>query len=301
MSEPNCAFPVEEDSSPEPEAPKVHYCEDEMVNRLAVKFCAPAWAFFRQVGNSTGSNCRRHIDAVAMCIWPSRGYEIHGFEVKCSRSDLVRELAQPEKADDVAGHCDFFWLVLNDKRIVNESVILPDGWGVMAPRGKGLTVVKKASRIEAPTITRGFVAALLRRAWESTSPESRLEAAKKKSFEEGRTAGFQASNAMIEDAQTKHRALAKEVSDFESAAGITLCSREWRSGPGGAAVGTLLRTILDGGYKVWGQNLDNLMFCLKGVMQGVAAAKSAIDTMACTNKDGADRVRDESGPDSDAG
>jgi hypothetical protein len=62
-----------------------------MEGLLAARYCAPAWAIFYEVANATGANGSRYADAVAMSLYPSRGLELHGFEVKKSRWDWVRE------------------------------------------------------------------------------------------------------------------------------------------------------------------------------------------------------------------
>lgn len=58
----------------------------------------------------------------------------HGFEVKCSRSDWLREIAQPDKAMAWSRYVHCFWLVVPDKALVKPGE-LPEGWGLLAPRG----------------------------------------------------------------------------------------------------------------------------------------------------------------------
>lgn len=70
-------------------------------------YCQPEWALFFEVGNATGFNARRHADAVAMNMYPSRGLVLHGFEFKASKSDWKRELANPQKAEEIAQYCDY--------------------------------------------------------------------------------------------------------------------------------------------------------------------------------------------------
>ena len=45
-------------------------------------------------------------DAVIMSLWPSRGLELHGVEIKVSRADWKREAADPAKAEAIAAYCD---------------------------------------------------------------------------------------------------------------------------------------------------------------------------------------------------
>lgn len=40
----------------------------------------------------------RRIDAVAVGLWANTEHRVHGFEIKCSRADLLSELKQPDKA-----------------------------------------------------------------------------------------------------------------------------------------------------------------------------------------------------------
>jgi hypothetical protein len=81
------------------------------------------------VGNGTGQTqkVRRWADMVVMETWPSRGLTIHGLEIKTDRRDWQRELAQPDKAAEMARFCDC-WSIAAPKGVVLEGEI-PDGWG----------------------------------------------------------------------------------------------------------------------------------------------------------------------------
>lgn len=74
----------------------------------------------------------RTADALAIDTWQSKGMELHGFEVKCTRSDWLTELKQPEKSAPFRDVCDRWWLVIADAAMVKPGE-LPDGWGLMAP------------------------------------------------------------------------------------------------------------------------------------------------------------------------
>lgn len=87
---------------------------------------------------------RRRIDAVAVGLWRGTGHLVHGFEVKVSRSDLLTELREPEKAACAFALVDRWWLVLGDPKLLRDGDELPENWGVLACRGKGLGVVRQA-------------------------------------------------------------------------------------------------------------------------------------------------------------
>ncbi len=140
------------------------------------------WAFATHVRCSAGfgqGGLIRTADAVAMDLWPSKGLEIHGHEVKVSRSDWLTEMKNPAKCEPVKRYCDRWWLVVSDRSIVKPGE-LPDDWGLMVvterrysrwvPERCGYDVgvestvrtVKAAPRLKPDPISRDFVAPLLR-------------------------------------------------------------------------------------------------------------------------------------------
>lgn len=193
----------------------------EVLAALRARYTAPEWALFTEVGDSTGANVRRHADAVAMNLWPSRGMELHGFEVKVSRADWMREINNPAKSGPVQKFCDRWWVVVGDLNIVAPGE-LPPTWGLMSLDAGKLKVRTEAPKLEAEPVNRMFVAAILRRvATESPSAE-----ALKAEFERGHTAGEKAGygHALL-DRSREHDELAtlkRVVGEFEEAAGVRL-------------------------------------------------------------------------------
>lgn len=133
-----------------------------VMQALRERYAPPAYAFLEQVANGTGSNGSRWSDALAMSLYPSRGLDLIGFEVKVSRTDWQKELAEPAKAEAVAKYCNQWMLVAGDASIVREHE-LPAPWGLMVFSNGKLRVVKGPKRLEAQPIDRKFLAALLRR------------------------------------------------------------------------------------------------------------------------------------------
>lgn len=127
------------------------------------------WAYAEHVKSATGytpsaspaAQRLRIADAIALDCWPSSGMEIHGHEVKVSRSDWLAELRDPDKAEAFRLHVDRWWLVVPDRAIVRDD--LPEGWGLMvATPGEGARVVKRASRLSPVDFPRPMLAALMR-------------------------------------------------------------------------------------------------------------------------------------------
>jgi len=161
----------------------------DVIAAIRNRFPPPAWQLFTGVANGTGSRARRWADAVAMGIWPSRGLELVGFEVKVSRSDFLRELKQPEKDDAVGRYCDRWWIAAGDPDIVKESE-LPPAWGLMVPvktsSGVTMKIVHDAPKRKAKPIDRNLLAAILRRAGEHFDEERIRRDVRQEIYEEVR-------------------------------------------------------------------------------------------------------------------
>lgn len=130
----------------------------------------PRWAMAEHVRDRAGWDATRTLDAVVMDTWQSSGLALHGFEIKCSRGDWRRELAQPWKAAAFTRWVDYFWVVAPPGVVTRDE--LPERWGLMEPRGNSLRATVRAARLTPEPLDRSFVAALLRAACRR-SPVSR--------------------------------------------------------------------------------------------------------------------------------
>lgn len=141
--------------------------------RAALRAYYPSneYAVMWEVGNATGGNTKRWADAVVVSLWPSRGLHITGIEIKVSRSDWTRELKNPAKAEEIAQYCDY-WSVVTPEAIVHEHE-LPLTWGHLVVNDKGLIRQRvKPTKNDTPAaLSRGFVAAMLRRAGQADEAE----------------------------------------------------------------------------------------------------------------------------------
>jgi len=135
---------------------------DDIRKALSKFYQPPEWCLGFEVGNGTGGNCTRHADAVALNMYPSRGNELRGFEIKISRSDLKHELDNGAKAEAVCKFCDTWFLVVPKGLTKDMQIPLP--WGIIEynVESGSLRIKKQAEKLEKTSITMNFVAALLR-------------------------------------------------------------------------------------------------------------------------------------------
>lgn len=127
------------------------------------RWATPEYAIMWEVSNATGASSKRYADAVIMSLWPSRGLELHGIEIKVSRSDWKREAADPRKAEAVGQFCDR-WYVHTAPGVVDDLSSLPPAWGLREFDGKNWQTIREAEKNEPVPMTRSFLAAMLRRA-----------------------------------------------------------------------------------------------------------------------------------------
>lgn len=195
------------------------------------------YAVLEEVRDGTGFAATRSIDVIAMQTWPSRGLLIEGVELKVSRSDWLRELKNPAKADAIAGYLDLFWVAAPADVVELEE--LPGPWGLLVPHGRGLKAARQAQRLEPQPLDRIFVASVLRRAVEQLSGQTRIKAARNEGWE----AGLQDARRRLQlDGESEEKELERlkaAIAEFEAASGVRLTT--WDAGRIGRAVDAVLR------------------------------------------------------------
>jgi hypothetical protein len=216
---------------------------------LYSRFSAPEWACFMEVAQGTGATSGRSADCVAMNLFPSRGLRVHGVEVKASRSDWLRELKDPAKAEPIMRFCDHWWIAAKAGVVVDGE--LPPTWGLLEMQGTVLRQKVAAPKLEAQPMDRPFIAALLRRASERAGRELHEAVADKLAGNEQVIADR--VKREVDMRNQKLRSLEASIADFEERSGITF--DQYAMGDIGAAVKLLRDTSL---VSRWGSTLQHL-------------------------------------------
>ena len=141
--------------------------ERDVLNALHARYAKASqgigirFAVAAHVRSEASFDARRVCDFMAQDLWLTGGLDLHGHEVKTSRSDWLRELADPSKAGTFKRYCDRWWLVVSDKSIVRPDE-LPAGWGLMVLNDGVLRAAKGAPKLTPELLPPTFRAALLR-------------------------------------------------------------------------------------------------------------------------------------------
>lgn len=224
-----------------------------LVDLLRVKYSLPEWILFRELRDAAGFAGKRQADAVAMNLFPSRGCRVLGFEIKVSRSDWLRELKDPSKAEAFAPMLDEFYIVANDD--VVERGELPATWGLLIPYGRGLRIKERSTLIQTAEFDRLFVASMLRKV--STVEMRRDHRERVALIEQGVELGKERAARDGQAEQSKILALNERIKKFEEAAGVSIDN--YRAGDIGRAV----KLVLESGSENYERQIANVSRQLK--------------------------------------
>lgn len=250
---------------------------------LTARYAAPEWAVFFEVHDQTGG-ARRRADAIAVNLWRSRRFEVVGIEIKSHRSDWLRELKNPAKAEPILRYCDR-WVVVADRGVVKLEE-LPAAWGLLEVRGDRLFEVRKGPPLEPDDLDRRFLAALLRRAHEQAaevmkrSPEQvALDAAYRRGAQDVSEA-HAAIKAQLEKALKTEL---DRIDEFQKASGVSI-GRYASETP--AKIGAAVRAVLEGpgAFAKWD---------LARAEEHLRTALTAIDMLRRRSSVGLEAVKDD--------
>lgn len=225
---------------------------------IRARYPANEYAMFLNVPDSTGARERRRADAVAINLWPSRGLELEGFEIKVDRRDWLRELKDPAKADVVCRYCHRWWIVAPEGVVADGE--LPKTWGLLVPGRKGLKVVVVAPALTPDPPTLAFFASLCRAAQATLTDNAQIDEAYQRGRREGHDSAYKLGKEHAEyssrrtlDSLTRERDDARAtITEFTEAVGIGIHKVN------AAAIGRAVRLVLDGDMPRYATQLEQM-------------------------------------------
>ena len=255
---------------------------------LRTRYPEASCALLPQVADRTGSPTR-HADAIAMQLWPSRGLTIEGIEIKTARSDWLRELAAPEKADVIFRFCDKWWLCAPAGVAKLEEI--PSTWGWLMPvESQGAWVIDVAKQApENKTViepTRTFLASLLRSLQRDATDEKEIkkaiDSAVAAALKAAKVSELEREKRRMESIVEDFEALKKNVRDFEAASGLRIGNR-WDASHI-RVIGDAARAVVEGKGLV--QSTLQAMKQLRNTSQYTATrAEEMIEALTKVDKD----------------
>lgn len=248
-----------------------------MIGLIQKRHSGNGWHVFTELANATGGRAERRADAVAVGLWPSNGYEIHGYEIKNSRADLQRDLSDMTKSHAVGKYCDYWWLVV-DAAVNLDGLVIPKQWGILVPRNAVLRVVRKATKRKTTPVDRGFNACMIRHATEKYVPLAQLQAVREELYQAKHAPGQPNNDYALKELRRAHDNLLATIQQFKEASGIDIHeAHPYRGRSLGAAVKMVIDIAADANY-VGAQlrYLDNVANHLAAAAARVATACQGI-------------------------
>lgn len=244
--------------------------ETDILSLIKKKFPEEAYAVLPQVRNGTGyERSARTADAMVMGLWPSRGMELEGFEIKVSRADWLRELKKPQKAEDIFGYCDRWWVVVADRDIVKDGE-LPPTWGLMVTGDRGLLVKVIAPKLTPKPMDRLMLAAILRKVQAYSTDNATLTKAKDAAFDRGHAEGCK----LADEVERRLADLNKAVNIFEQASGVPI-RHAWDHGNIGQAV----KMVRSGAFNNGRERLHNVVDSARRLADEGAKELAVLDSL----------------------
>lgn len=116
----------------------------DILDRLETRYSPPKWVTFRDLRRGPGFARERTADFFAFHAWPSEGHRSVAVEVKVSKADFRRELANPDKRAPFEEVSSEFWFAAPRGIIPEEE--LPEGLGLLETWGDKLRIRRHASQ-----------------------------------------------------------------------------------------------------------------------------------------------------------
>lgn len=210
---------------------------DDLRGRVRARYATNGCVVLEEVRNAGGFNASRAVDMLAMETWPSKGYVTRAFEIKVTRSDWLRERADPSKAEAFAAMVDEFWIVSPPGVALVEE--LPAGYGLFHSAGaQRLKLMRQAAtRVgQRAPIDRALVAAMLVRSQDAKRVERLIADARK----EERAMIEPRIQHLVERRAGDATGLQASVAAFEARSGVRIGSYD------GGRIGDAVRVVRDG-------------------------------------------------------
>lgn len=229
------------------------------------------YAYAEEVGNATGLEQKRRLDAVAVNVYKSNNYAIEGIEIKVSRADLRRELQDSSKHNIFFDSLDYFSLAtVDDVLAATPRDEIPPKWGIYAAYGSegklALRTVRKPLSLhdeQAPAINRPFFACLMRALCNQTPSAAAIEAA----YKEAEAAAEKKYEAQLAYSDAgRIAALQKDLAAFND---FRVKLKIW----GGAAG---IERGIEKYLALSGVDLKSLDYKLKALQDGIKDVRKAI-------------------------
>jgi hypothetical protein len=203
----------------------------------------PRFVVAVQVHNGAGFSYGRRLDLVVFDTWPSKGLYLHGIEIKCTKSDLRRELQDTAKFAEFSAYLDKFSIAAPPDIV--DLKLLPPKWGLYCPTPEGTLRARRKPLMlhqegKRDTLDRSVAAAFVRALVDRSLSDEALRAERQRGYENG----ARGASGEIERLSREAAAQKTMLETFEANSGIAIST--WSAG----RIGEAVKIVLDGGIEM---------------------------------------------------
>lgn len=218
-----------------------------MMDLIRKRHEGDGWIVCEELGDKPGMYANRRADAVALGVWNSTKYELHGYECKQSREDVKNDLRDPTKSQAVGAYCHHWWLVISDPKII-EGLVVPAAWGILTPKTRGgsrvLAVVRKAPRLKPKVFDVMFAVSMIRnihKLWVSPAKHAAV-VAELDALKHGPPLSDEEvkKGVLVHNLERQLKDLQARIDRFEGASGVSI-SDDYN----GKRIGAAVRYVID--------------------------------------------------------
>lgn len=199
--------------------------ESRLFEHIRRLYPSREYLVLRHIRSGLGNNART-ADALAIGLWRSRNVQVHGFEMKSSRTSWEQDLRNPAKAEEIAQYCHYWWIVAGDDSMVREAE-LPKGWGLYAVIDGELRVLVQAEELSPKSLAPDFMAYLIRGAIDQQvaaltddERDSQYKMGYEKGFDDGSSESQKKNLSAIEALSEQLHDALKSTKELEKVLGV---------------------------------------------------------------------------------
>jgi hypothetical protein len=200
-----------------------------------------------QVNNGAGFSFGRTLDAIVFDTWPSKGLSLAGFEIKCSKGDLRRELQTPDKFEEFKEYLDTFSVLAPKEVLEGMRDVIPSRWGIYSPTDDGrIRAARKPLYLhddgrDRSVCDRSLAAAFARALVQRSLSREAEDAA----YQLGKEAAEGSAARAVTSAEDERDRIKRRIEDFQDASGLILDDYFRTAGKVGEAVKFVMAGGLD--------------------------------------------------------
>jgi hypothetical protein len=175
------------------------------------------WVAMEEV---TPPRCQRRFDLIAINGWESGNREVHGVEIKVSRSDFLAEMKDPAKSKPLAALCNRYWLACPPG--VAEANEVPASWGMLVVHDSQVRQAKAAPDLDPVPWSDATWRCMLWRCAQRTTTRRELSIAESAGYERRRREDEAAQIRRESEAKRRAEAEQSRIKIWEDATGVAI-------------------------------------------------------------------------------